>query len=388
MRAVTCTKGTLELVDLPAPVPGPGQLLVDVQRCGICGSDLHARRSGDDLAEVLAIAGYDRYLRSDQQVVFGHEILGVVTGRGPDTKGSIPLGTPVVSVPLVRRGRQVDGVGLSAAAPGGYAEQVVVQESLTLAVPAGMPADLAALTEPMAVAWHAVSRGAVAKKDVAIVIGCGPVGLAVIRVLKARGVRTVIASDLSAGRRALAAECGADVVNPAQESPFASAAEHGHLTTMPGAYNAGIDAVEGMSKLPLPWWHVWRALDSVGATTPKAPVVFECVGVPGMIDGLLAAAPLYSRVVVVGVCMTPDVIRPSLAVNKEIDLRFVVGYTPLEFRDTLQALAEGRLDAGPIVTGKVGLAGVAEAFRVLEDADRHAKILLDPSIAASEVIAV
>lgn len=386
MRAVTCTQGRLELTDLAPLAPGSGQLLVDVQRSGICGSDLHARRNGDDLADVLAIAGYDRYLRSDQQVVFGHELYGVVAGHGPETRRSLPVGTPVVSIPLVRRGRQVDGVGLSAAAPGAYAEQVVVQQSLTLAVPNGLTPDVAALTEPMAVAWHAVNRGDVAKKDVAVVIGAGPVGLAVIAVLKARGVRTVIASDLSAGRRALATRCGADiVVNPLQESPYATAAEHGHVLTMPAAYNMGIDAIEGMGRLPLPWWHVWRALDSVGATTPKAPVVFECVGTPGMIDGILAAAPLYSRVVVVGVCMAPDTIRPSLAVNKEMDLRFVVGYTPLEFRDTLHALAEGRLDASSILTGRVGLAGVEEAFGLLEDAEEHAKILIDPTLASSEV---
>jgi threonine dehydrogenase-like Zn-dependent dehydrogenase len=83
---------------------------------------------------------------------------------------------------------------------------------------------VAALTEPMAVAWHAVRRGDVGKGTVAIVIGCGPIGLAVILMLKARGVRTVVASDYSPGRRALAATCGADiVVDPARGSPYTAA---------------------------------------------------------------------------------------------------------------------------------------------------------------------
>jgi threonine dehydrogenase-like Zn-dependent dehydrogenase len=123
---------------------------------------------------------------------------------------------------------------------------------------------------------------------------------------------------------------------------------------------------------------VWRAAEEVGAATPKAPVVFECVGVPGVIDDIIAGAPLFSRVVVVGVCMGDDTIRPSLAINKEIDLRFVIGYTPLEFRDTLHMLAEGKVDARPLVTGSVGLGGVDAAFDALADPEVHAKILIDP----------
>ncbi len=389
MRAVSLTRGRLDLVDLPTPRPGPGQLLVAVERCGICGSDLHTRRHADELADVLDLCGYPRYPRSDQSVVLGHEIYGEVVDNGPWSTRTIRPGTPVVALPLVRRGRQVDGVGLSPHAPGGYAEHVVVQAALTIPVPNGLPADIAALTEPMAVAWHAVNRGGVTRKDVAVVLGCGPVGLAVIAVLKARGVRTVVASDFSAGRRALATACGADtVVDPAVESPWDASAGHGFMTTMPDEYNAGIDAMEGLAKLPVPWWTTWRALDRIGATRPKRPVVFECVGVPGMIDGILAAAPLHSRVVVVGVCMGADAIRPALAVNKELDLRFVVGYSPLEFRDTLHALADGTLDPGGIVTGRVGLAGVAGAFAGLADPGTHAKLLIDPSIDSDRIQAV
>ena len=101
-----------------------------------------------------------------------------------------------------------------------------VQESLMMPVPNGLAPETAALTEPMAVAWHAVQRGEVRRRDVAIVIGCGPVGLGVILCLKAKGVRTVVASDFSAGRRALATPCGADVaVDPGAGSPFAAGRE-------------------------------------------------------------------------------------------------------------------------------------------------------------------
>jgi threonine dehydrogenase-like Zn-dependent dehydrogenase len=283
----------------------------------------------------------------------------------------------------------VHAIGLSAAAPGAYAEQLVVQESLTVPVPNGVPPELAALTEPMAVGWHAVRRGDLKKGTVAIVIGCGPIGLSVICMLKAKGVRNVIASDFSAGRRALASACGADVVvDPAQESPYRSAADHGHFVAAPAALDRAVGAMDKLQRLPVPWHHVWRAAEALGATTPKSPVIFECVGVPGVIDQIITSAPLFSRVVVVGVCAGADQIRPAMAINKEIDLRFVLGYTPIEFRDTLHMLADGKINAAPLLTGTVGLGGVENAFAALSDPETHAKILIDPksSAAAPEVL--
>ncbi|WP_410597261.1 zinc-binding dehydrogenase [Amycolatopsis sp. lyj-23] len=387
MRAVVCHHHELTVAELPDPVPGQEQLVLEVQRCGICGSDLHSRLHADDLADVLAEIGYPDYMRVDDAVVLGHEIYGVVAEHGPGTRRKLAVGTPVVTLPLVRHGGEVHAVGLSAKAPGGYAERVVVQEALTLAVPNGLAPDLAALTEPMAVAWHAVNRGRPRRGDVAVVLGCGPVGLAVISVLKSRGIRTIVASDLSPLRRQLAVKCGADlVVDPREASPFDNG-DRRHFTTMQGPITAAMDAVDGLSRLPVPWWHTWRLLDKAGITAPKAPVVFECVGVPGMLERVLADTPLHSKVVVVGVCMGTDQWRPAMAINKEIDLRFVVGYTPLEFRDTLHALAEGHLDASPLLTGRVGLAGVSAAFAELADPQGHAKVLIDPRLPGQAISA-
>jgi threonine dehydrogenase-like Zn-dependent dehydrogenase len=379
MKAVTCTNAKLEVVEQPTPTPAKGQLLIDVLRCGICGSDLHARNHCDELAEVLNETGYPDFMRSTQSVVFGHEFCGEVIDHGPKTRKAPKAGTPVVALPLLRRGKDVHTVGLSAKVPGAYAERLVVEQSLALPVPNGLPVEHAALTEPMAVGWHAVRRSEISKGQVAIVIGCGPIGLAVILMLKAHGVRTVIASDFSPGRRALATQCGADiVVDPAQDSPYAKAKGHGHLETAPEALGLAVSTVETIRKLRLPWWHVWRAADAVGAATPKHPVVFECVGVPGVIDGIITGAPMFSRVVVVGVCMGADNLRPSMAINKEIDLRFVLGYTPMEFRDTLHMLADGKVDVTPLITGTVGLGGVENAFGALGDPEAHAKILINP----------
>jgi threonine dehydrogenase-like Zn-dependent dehydrogenase len=379
MRAVACERAELAVVDLPAPEPAEGQVLLDVLRCGICGSDLHIRHHADRQADVVAEAGYDGMMRSDQRVVLGHEFCGEVAGYGPRSRRKVATGRPVVALPLRRRGGEVHPIGLSLAAPGAYAEQVVVEESLMFELPDGLSPDLGVLTEPLAIGRHAVRRAEIGKGDVAIVIGCGPVGLAVVCMLKAQGVHTVVASDLSRGRRELASACGADVVvDPGEDSPYEAPGDRGHLKTVPAALELVTGTMERITRLPVPWHHVWRIAERVGAG-PKGPVVFECVGVPGILDGIIASAPLLSRVVVVGVCMEPDRIRPVMAINKEIDLRFVVGYTPLEFRDTLHMLAEGKLAAGPLVTGTVGLPGVEAAFDALGDPERHAKILIDPS---------
>ncbi|HEY1593115.1 MAG TPA: zinc-binding dehydrogenase [Solirubrobacteraceae bacterium] len=378
MRAVGCKQAALEVVELPEPVPGAGQVRLEVLRCGICGSDLHARHGLDTWAELATRAGYDRFGRSDQQVVFGHEFCGEVVEHGPKCRRGNATGTHVVALPLLRGGQGVDTIGLSAHAPGAYAEQLLVEESLMMPVPNGLAPEIAALTEPMAVGLHAVNRGEVGKRTVAIVIGCGPIGLAVILMLKAKGVRTVVASDYSAGRRELARKCGADVVlDPAGASPYTAVGGRGHLADIPSALELAVSTREKLERLPIGWWHVWRLGEALGAA-PKHPVIFECVGVPGVIDSIIEGAPLFSRVVVAGVCVGPDRFTPAMAINKEIDLRFVFGYTPLEFRDTLHLLADGKVDPRALITGSVGLEGVGAAFDALSDPETHAKILIDP----------
>jgi len=239
------------------------------------------------------------------------------------------------------------------------------------------------LTEPVAVGWHAVHRSRIGKKQTAYVIGCGPVGLAVTATLKAAGVRTVIASDFSQCRRELAARCGADVVvDPRTADPFACAPTPPRLSTVPDYLNLGFDAMEKLRRIPAaPWWLAFRAMHALNAG-PPGPVVFECVGVPGVIDDLLATMPMMSKLVVAGACLEPDTFQPMMAITKEADIRFATGYDPGEFRDTLHMLADGTVDPAPFVTGTVGLSGVEAAFTALGNPEQHAKILIDPASAA------
>ncbi|MBS0254423.1 MAG: zinc-binding dehydrogenase [Proteobacteria bacterium] len=379
MRAVVCQNAELRVEVLPEPEPGAGHALIKVLRCGICGSDLHMRHHCDAMKAMNARLGYDRLPGAADPVVFGHEICGEVLDYGPGSQRRIKPGTRVVAPPAVRHGAEVDLAGLSPRTTGGYAERMLLDELMLMPVPNGLSADMAALAEPMAVAWHAVRRAEVKRKDVAVVIGCGPVGLGVIAVLKARGVGRVIAADFSPGRRALAKACGADVViDPREHSPYASWEEYGWLTSFDRALNMVVEVREKLGKLPLPWWAAWRLAEGLGAM-PARPVVFECVGVPGVLGQIIAGAPLFSRIVVVGVCMQEDRIEPAIAIQKEVELRFVFGQTPLEYRDALHMIAEGKLNCAPMVTGVVGLDGVEGAFTALGDAEAHAKILIDPS---------
>jgi threonine dehydrogenase-like Zn-dependent dehydrogenase len=336
------------------------------------------RQHCDHLRELTRRVGYERIAGSADELVLGHEFCGQILDYGPQTRRKLKAGSVVCAVPMIRNGEHVDLMGLSAHAPGAYAEQVLVQEAYMEPVPNGLAPDRAALTEPMAVALHAVNRSEARQRDVAIVIGCGPVGLAVICMLKARGVKAIVASDFSPGRRELARRCGADVVvNPRESSPYRDWRQYGFIGTAPALLDLALDTREKLGRLPLPWWHSWRLAEKLGLL-PKRPIIFECVGVPGILQTILDGAPLMSRVVVVGVCMQADTIEPVMGINKEIELRFVLGYTPLEYRDALHLLAEGKVKGDHLVTGTVGLSGVAAAFAALGDAEKHAKILIDP----------
>jgi threonine dehydrogenase-like Zn-dependent dehydrogenase len=383
MRAVVCQHGELRVTDRPEPKPGRGHVLIDVLRCGICGSDLHARHHSDHWADLNARTGYMLSGRSTDELVFGHEFCGEVLEHGPGCARTHKVGSRVVAMPVLRHDGIVEGVGFSATLTGGYAERMLIEEALTFSVPNGLSSDMAALTEPMAVGWHAVRRSEIKRKDVAIVIGCGPVGLAIICMLKAAGVQTVVAADFSPGRRALAQKCGATVIiDPKTESPYANWQEYGFVPDTPTAYNMGMEAREKLGKLVIPWWHAWRIVELLGVA-PKRPVIFECVGAPGMLARVIEGAPLYSRIMAVGVCMKTDQFEPGLASNKEVELRFVMAYTPVEFHDALRMIAEGKVQCAPLITGHVGLDGVQSAFTALGNPEQHAKILIDPKSTAT-----
>ena len=359
MKAAIMRDAKIVVGEMAEPVPSEGEVLVKTLACGICGSDLHALKHGHDMVKTSLETGGPFVMDLSKDIVMGHEFCAEILEFGPNTNQTLKRGTRVCSFPTTVHNGSLAAVGYSNLVPGGYSENMLLTESMLLPVPNGLATAHAALTEPMAVGLHAVRMAQLNKTEVPVVIGCGPVGLAVIAALKQTGVGPVIAVDYSAKRRELAEVIGADeIIDPSNTSPYES-------------------------------WKDIAKYDADGNLMPIEPfsgqsfregVIFECVGVPGVIDQIIAGAPSKGRIVVVGVCMESDQIRPLAAVSKELNLQFVLGYRPEEFAETLHNIGEGKVDVGPLITGKVGLGGVAQAFEDLADPERHAKILVDPSL--------
>ena len=322
--------------DLPEPVPGPGQVLVAVRSCGICGSDLHFAAHGELMLEMSEQAGAGAggiEVDLSRDIFMGHEFSAEILEAGPDTE-THPTGTMVTSLPIMLSAKGFDPIVYSNSTLGGYAERMLLSAPLLIPIPNGLDPKHAALTEPMSVGLHAVNKSNIAPGETALVIGCGPIGIAIIAALSVRGVESIVASDFSPKRRELATAMGAhQVLDPAQGSPF----------------------------------------DSV-----KARVVFEAVGVPGIIDDILRRARRGTRLIVAGVCMQPDAMHPFFGIAKEISMQFVLAQTPDEFAESLRALADGEIDVAPMITGEVGLDEVGAAFDDLADPERHCKILVRP----------
>lgn len=358
MKAVIRRDKRLVCDEIAELTPAAGQVLVRTLACGICGSDLHALHHMEHMIDLGRRSGSpDNGFDPAADTVFGHEFCAEILDHGPGSPKTLKAGTRVVSVPVTMHGAGVEALGFSNRLPGGFAERMLLSEALILEVPNGLPTDKAALTEPFAVGAHAVAKARLEPKSVTLVVGCGPVGLAVIAALKAKGHGPVIAADFSPRRRAAAERLGADIViDPAQESPH----ERWEGLGVPKTRQA-----QGMMRM-------------MGQTIAQ-PVIFECVGAPGVVQALIEAAPAGAQIVVAGVCMETDRIEPSIAITKEIELTFVFGYSPEEFAMTLRQLSEGVIDVAGLVTGTVGLDGVADAFVALGDPEAHVKILVQPN---------
>ncbi len=325
----------LELADVPTPNPAPGEALLRVTGCGICGSDLH-------LASQLAETG----------TVLGHEIAGAVEGVGEGVDPvRWPRGQAVVARPLAGCGRcpfcmggrpdhcaQFQLIGLER--NGGFAEFVTVRADELFELPASIAIDEQPLVEPLAIMRRAFRRGAVTPADRVAVLGAGPIGLAAVAWAVTTGVEAVAVSEPSALRRDLALRLGATATFDPTEGPVA----------------AGVFEATG------------------GGPT----VVVECSGRPGLIEQAMEMSVVDGRVVVVGICLQDDTIFPFWGLSKEIDVRFSIYYGREDFTDTLDALAARRLDAVPMVTETIRLEQLPERFARLERDPDAGKVIVRP----------
>ena len=328
--------------DVADPVLGPGDVLVAVKACGICGSELHALHYADELMAIMRAMDVPIAFDPALDFIMGHEFTGEVLEFGPMTDAApVKAGDLVTSLPFALTPTGVEPVGAySNIYNGAYADLMRLSAAMCMKVPNGLDHRRAALTEPMAVGRHAVARAAITPAEAAVVLGAGPVGLAVVAELRRQGVETVVVSDFSPRRRAVALAMGASVaVDPTVDDPM----------------------------------EAWTAADG-----RRTPVVFDAIGVPGTLEAVINAAPAMGRVCVVGSCMQTDSIRPLVAQAKQLTIVFSMGYDPFEFGDTLRAIAEGEIDVTPMITGTCGVDGVPAAFDALGNPEEHVKIFVEP----------
>jgi (R,R)-butanediol dehydrogenase/meso-butanediol dehydrogenase/diacetyl reductase len=333
MRAVVVAgPRRLAVEEVPDPRPEPGQVVLRVTACGICGSDLHVHQAG--------------FLPAGS--IMGHEFAGeVVEGAGGVRTGERVCALPTLSCGRCERCREGLGVycktqralGLGQA-PGAYAEYVAVAAHEVVRLPSGVDAERGALVEPLAVGLHAVAVGRVRPGETCLVVGAGPIGIAIALWARHCGAREVIVSERAPGRRALAERLGATrVVDPEREDLAAVLA---------------------------------------GVAPDGTDVVFEAVGARGLIQECVDRVRFRGRVVVAGVCITPDTIQPGLAVLKEASIHFVLAYERRDFERTIELLERRELDPTALITDRIGLAAVPAAFDALERPSAQGKVLVLP----------
>jgi threonine dehydrogenase-like Zn-dependent dehydrogenase len=335
--------GVLRVDEMADPVPEKGQVLVRTLACGVCASDIHLRSHGDRLAKWSREFGgpFDMDTKSD--LVMGHEYCGEIVDYGPDTSGELAVGSRVTSMPQLFHDRGFTVLGYDNVYPGGFSQYMLLGRDMLRAVPADVPTDAAALTEPLSVGFEYVRIARMRPHDVPLVIGCGAIGLGMIAVLRDAGVSPIVAADYAPMKRALAEQMGAHVVvDPAEQSPM----------------------------------RAWT--EAAASTKSAAAVVFECVGVPGTLGAILEAAPWNARVIVAGVCLEPDPVFGAAAHSKAINVQF--GGIPIaaDFDGALEAISDGRIDVASWITGHAGIEQSVSAFDEATDPEQHARMIVHP----------
>lgn len=323
----------LAIENVMRPEPGANELMVKVHACGICGTDLHATQAPLEAP--------------DEGIVLGHEFVGTIEAVGEGVTGSWAVGDAVCSLPFIACGScDVCRVGrpfecadqkiIGTDIAGGFAEYVVTGAAETVALPSGLSLETAVLTEPLAVGWHAVLEAKTSAADTVLVMGAGPIGLAVIVWCRYVGAKSIIVVEGNPARAQMAERLGATKqLNPDQD--------------------LGIE---------------------LAALSFTPTVVFECAGVPGLIQKGIELVVSRGRIVIVGLFDGEDCFEPQLALVKQLRLIFAIAYTRDDFQHVIDALAEGRIDPTPMITRVVSLDEMPVAFESLKHANTDCKIVV------------
>lgn len=327
----------LELRKVAKPDPGPGQIRIQVKACGVCGSDVHASEAD----------------WTPPNIVMGHEFSGIVDAVGEGVTTWAP-GDRVVPLAQISCGKcaaclagdngrceQLELIDYNPKHGGAYAEYTVVGAADALPLPDTLGFDEAAAVEPLAVGLDAVRRAKLTDQDSVLIIGGGPIGLSVTQWSRFFGARDVIVSELNPARRKIAEAMNATATIDAASTPNT------------------IEAFEAL-------------------TGRKPTVIFEAVGVPGMIQRCIDMAESDSRIVVVGVCQETDSFEPTQCILKSLQLIFAYGYSSADYAYIIELLGAGRLRAKPIISHRISLEQLPAEFEALRKPTDQIKVIVQP----------
>ena len=332
---------SLVIEQVANPQCGPTDLILKVKNCGVCGSDLH-------MTEASSIQPVP------PGTVMGHEFAGEIAEVGSALKGQWKVGERVAGFPYIYCGEcpgcrnagvgfgvceKGVGIGLGQS-HGAYAEYVRIGGTGAHRLPSSVNFHEGAMIEPLAVGLHAVDKAQMQRGATVLVIGAGPVGLSVMLWARFLGARHVIVSEKAELRAKMAARFGAtDAVDPTK------------------AIMPQIEAIAGPVRGP--------------------DIIFECVGVPGLLNETMMMAPRNCKIVVAGVCQQMDMILPLVGVVKELCLQFVLGYRPADFDYVIDMIAKDRVDVEHMITDVINLDQLPQAFDALRKPVHQCKVMLE-----------
>ncbi|KAI0908749.1 GroES-like protein [Ustulina deusta] len=340
----------IRIEQVPEPAVRPGQIKIAPAFVGLCGTDLHEYVGGPNFCPT-----YQHPITGEAiPITLGHEFSGVIKEIGPGVTG-FEIGQACAVQPTIFCGHctacesgaenvcDVAGfVGLSGGG-GGLSQAVCVNATHVFPLPEGLELETGALVEPLSVAWHALSAAPeISPNSIILIIGGGPIGLAMILCLKAKGVETIIVSEIAASRQNFAKQFGAThVVNPVDEDVVKVA-----LTVSNGR---------------------------------GADVAFDCAGVPASIKSACTAVKAKGTVVNVAIWEKEIPFNPNWVTWKESTFRSVLGYQKTDFEAVIENLRTGAIKPNGMITAKIKFENVVEdgIKRLISDKDNHVKILVD-----------
>lgn len=321
----------VRLDDVATPRPGPKDILVRVQACGICGSDVGYAQAG-------GLAG-----PGGPPLPLGHEFSGVIEKMGAEVRG-FRIGQKVAIDPT-NPANAIGSGGAGALTPLILVKDVHSQP-MVHPLPDGLDFETAALTEPLSVSLHGVNRAQVAPSSKVVVFGAGCIGLGVALFLEKRGVKDFIVVDKSQGRLARAKALGARAtLNPDECDIWAE-----------------IGKLHGTGSI-----HGW--------STVNTDVFMEVSGAPGVIPNIVSHAKLHTHLTVIAVYHEPVTLDFLSLLGREMTITTSLAY-PTEFPEVLGMLGRNELNIEPLISHRYEFTRVMDAFETAKDKERSAKVMV------------